>query len=103
MFLNIENVTKTYPGARRPVFQNVSLSLGRGETLALTGESGSGKSTLLHLVAALDVFDSGEITLDENRFSDLNDSGRAALRRQSVALVFQQFNLIPSSRPAWRP
>lgn len=93
--LQIKDVSKTYPGAR-PVLQGVSLHLDRGETLALTGESGSGKSTLLHLAGALDGFDSGEITLAGTRLSGLDDSGRAALRRGCVALVFQQFNLIPS-------
>lgn len=98
MLLDIQNVTKHYPGAdlARPVLDDVSLSLAAGETLALTGESGSGKSTLLHLVGALDQFDAGEIVLDSTALSALDDSGRAALRRTSVALVFQQFNLIPS-------
>ena len=97
MLLQIDSVTKSYPGeTARPVLDGVSLTLGRGETLALTGESGSGKSTLLHLAGALDGFDSGEITLDGTRYSTLDDSGRAALRRDKVALVFQQFNLIPS-------
>lgn len=74
----------------------VSLELGRGETLALTGESGSGKSTLLHLIGALDTFDSGDILLDGMSLAGLDDSGRADVRRSDVALVFQQFNLIPS-------
>lgn len=95
MLLQIDDVTKTYPGDR-PVLRGVSLSLAAGETLALTGESGSGKSTLLHLAGALDSFDRGEITLDGTPLSGLDDAGRAALRRSSVALVFQQFNLIPS-------
>lgn len=97
MLLDIENVTKTYPGANaRPVLCGVSLTLGAGDTLALTGESGSGKSTLLHLAGALDRFDTGEITLAGHRLSGLGDAGRAALRRSAVALVFQQFNLIGS-------
>lgn len=98
VLLTIENVTRAYPGqsADRAVLREVSLELRKGETLALTGESGSGKSTLLHLAGALDVFDSGEITLEGQRYSDLGDSGRAALRRGPLALVFQQFNLIPS-------
>ncbi len=95
MLLSIEKVHKTYPGGR-PVLQDVSLLLDHGQTLALTGESGSGKSTLLNLAAALDHFDQGEITLDGIAMSGLDDAGRAALRRQHVALVFQQFNLIPS-------
>jgi len=95
MLLNIDKVQKSYPGGR-PVLRDVSLTLDRGQTLALTGESGSGKSTLLNLAAALDSFDGGEITLDGTAMSTLDDSGRAALRRQSVSLVFQQFNLIPS-------
>ncbi len=95
MLLKIENVQKSYPGGR-PVLRGVSLELDKGQTLALTGESGSGKSTLLNLAAALDSFDGGEITLDGTNLSGLDDPGRATLRRQSVSLVFQQFNLIPS-------
>lgn len=96
MLLEIDTVTKTYPGATRPVLRGVSLTLAAGETLALTGESGSGKSTLLHLAGALDSFDSGEIRLEGTALSALDDTGRARLRRERVALVFQQFNLIPS-------
>lgn len=96
MLLDINQVTKTYPGADRPVLSGVSLQLAAGETLALTGESGSGKSTLLHLAGTLDSFDAGEITLADTAYSTLDDEGRAALRRGQVALVFQQFNLIPS-------
>lgn len=98
MLLRVQDVTKKYPGTgvTRPVLDGVSLQLNAGETLALTGESGSGKSTLLHLAGALDSFDSGEILLDGKALSRLDDTGRAALRRGPVALVFQQFNLISS-------
>ncbi len=98
MLLTIQNIVKRYPGADpdRPVLNGVSLALDQGETLALTGESGCGKSTLLHLAAALDGFDSGEIHLDGQALSGLDDAARAGLRRDKVALVFQQFNLIPS-------
>jgi len=97
LLLEISNVTKTFPGPNaRPVLCGVSLTLAAGDTLALTGESGSGKSTLLHLAGALDNFDSGEITVAGTALSTLGDTGRAALRRSIVALVFQQFNLIPS-------
>lgn len=95
MLLNIDKVQKSYPGGR-PVLRDVSLTLDQGQTLALTGESGSGKSTLLNLAAALDSFDGGEITLGGTALSPLDDAGRAALRRRTVSLVFQQFNLIPS-------
>jgi len=98
MILRIRDLKKTYPGSdeTRPVLDGVSLDIGPGETLALTGESGSGKSTLLHLTAGLDGFDEGEITVGGTALSGLDDAGRAALRRNQVALVFQQFNLIPS-------
>lgn len=98
MLLDIRNLAKSYTvaGQPTPVFTDVTLQLDAGKTLALTGESGSGKSTLLHLVGALDQFDAGEIWLDGVALSGLDDTGRAALRRGPVALVFQQFNLIPS-------
>ncbi len=96
--LEIDDVSKTYPGADGPVpvLRGVSLSLDAGRTLALTGESGSGKSTLLHLVAGLDAVDAGSIRMGGLDVTALDDSGRAALRRERVGLVFQQFNLIPS-------
>ena len=97
LLLEISKVGKTFPGPNaRPVLSDVSFSLDAGQTMALTGESGSGKSTLLHLAGALDSFDTGEITIAGAKLSTLGDTGRARLRRTSVALVFQQFNLIPS-------
>jgi len=85
--LTIRNLTKSYRSAGEDiaVLRGVNLDVGAGERVALSGESGSGKSTLLHLIAGLDSADSG-----------LNDAGRAALRRDRLGLVFQQFNLIPS-------
>jgi putative ABC transport system ATP-binding protein len=98
MLLEIDDITKSYPGPDGPVpvLRGVTLALGLGESLALTGESGSGKSTLLHLVAGLDGADSGGILLDGADVTALDDRGRAALRRTKVGIVFQQFNLIPS-------
>ena len=96
--LSVRNLTKTYrsAGDEVAVLRGVNLDISAGERVALTGESGSGKSTLLHLIAGLDAADSGEIRLDGISVSELNDSGRAALRRDRLGLVFQQFNLIPS-------
>jgi putative ABC transport system ATP-binding protein len=96
--LKITDLHKSFPTEEGPlqVLRGISLSLAAGESLALTGESGSGKSTLLHLIGALDGFEQGEITLNDCRYSDLDDRGRAELRRNSIGLVFQQFNLIPS-------
>jgi putative ABC transport system ATP-binding protein len=98
VLLAVEGVRKAYASAegRVPVLQEVSLTLAEGESLALTGESGSGKSTLLHLIAGLDAVDAGAIRLAGQTVTGLDDAGRAALRRDRVGLVFQQFNLIPS-------
>ena len=98
MLLDIHDLRKAFPGAEGPVpvLSGVSLSLQRGETLALTGESGSGKSTLLHLVGGLEPPDAGKIRIDGTDIAALPDSGRARLRRETVGLIFQQFNLIPS-------
>ena len=96
--LIVRDLTKAYrsAGERIEVLRGVNLAIAAGERVALTGESGSGKSTLLHLIAGLDQADSGEIRLDDTSISDLNDAGRAAMRRDRLGLVFQQFNLIPS-------
>jgi putative ABC transport system ATP-binding protein len=97
--LSIRNLTKSYRSAGEQVvavLRGVDLDVAAGESVALTGESGSGKSTLLHLIAGLDQADNGEIRLGETLVSELSDAGRAALRRDRLGLVFQQFNLIPS-------
>lgn len=94
MLLQIDGLTKAYDTVA--VLKGVSLSLDHGQSLALTGESGSGKSTLLHLIGALDTPDSGTILLEGVEITGLDDTARAAVRRDRIGLVFQQFNLIPS-------
>ena len=98
MLLKVERVSKSYPAAtgQMAILKGVDLSLGAGQTLALTGESGSGKSTLLHLIGGLDTIDDGRILIEGLDISTLDDAGRAALRRTEVGVIFQQFNLIPS-------
>lgn len=96
MLLSLRDVTKTYPGTEAAVLRGVSFDLDAGGMLALTGESGSGKSTLLHLIGGLDTADSGVVAIEGTDLTGMDDAGRAALRRGTVGVIFQQFNLIPS-------
>jgi putative ABC transport system ATP-binding protein len=98
MLLTLTGVTKTYATGEGPltVLDGIDLGLQAGTSLALTGESGSGKSTLLHLAAGLDLADAGRVDLAGVNLTTAGDSLRAGLRRGTVGLVFQQFNLIPS-------
>lgn len=96
MLLHLQDVTKTYPSAELPVLRGITLDVAAGEMLALTGESGSGKSTLLHLIGGLDSASSGTVAVNGVDLTPLDDAGRAAVRRGTVGVIFQQFNLIPS-------
>ncbi len=89
---------KTYATPQWPlaVLRGVDFSLSAGSSMALMGKSGSGKSALLHLVAGLDEADDGEIWLNGVLATALADFERLALRRETLGVVFQQFNLIPS-------
>src|SRR5437899_10575009 len=96
--LSVRNLTKTYrsAGEQIVVLRGVNLSVAAGERVALSGESGSGKSTLLHLIAGLDRPDGGEISLADTSVADLTDARRAAVRRDRVGLLGQEFHVIPS-------
>jgi putative ABC transport system ATP-binding protein len=102
VLLSVSKIEKSYLTAEGPlkVLRGISFELEAGKSLALIGESGCGKSTLLHLVAGLDQADSGHINLAGTDLMGLNDTARANLRRGTVGLVFQQFNLIPSMNVA---
>lgn len=96
--LTARDVRKSFATAEGdlPVLNGVSLDLHAGESIALTGESGSGKSTLLHCIGCLETVDAGAISVDGQEITQLDENARAALRREKVAIVFQQLNLIPS-------
>jgi len=96
MLIEARDIGKSFAGGASPVLRGVSLALGPGETVALTGESGSGKSTFLHIVAGLETADSGALRVCGADPGALSDAGRAALRRERLGIVFQQFNLVPS-------
>ena len=98
ILLRVNNVAKSFETGEGTltVLRGVSLDLTSGKSLALTGESGSGKSTLLYLIGGLDVPDEGRIEILGQDIASLDDPQRAALRRGTVGVVFQQFNLIPS-------
>ncbi len=93
-----EALEKTYAEGATPVaaLRGVSLSLERGDFVALTGPSGCGKSTLLHLCGAMDRPTSGRLTFEEQDVAGLDDDALTRLRRDRIGFVFQFFNLLPT-------
>lgn len=77
------------------VLNGVSLEVRRGESLAIIGPSGSGKSTLLNLIGTLDRPTAGEITLEGQNLSQLDDVQLAAVRNRKIGFVFQSHHLLP--------
>ena len=78
-----------------PVLKGVSLTIARGELVALMGASGSGKSTLMNILGCLDRPTSGEYWLDGQEVSALSADERALVRNRKIGFVFQNFNLLP--------
>ncbi|VVD65010.1 ABC transporter ATP-binding protein [Pandoraea anhela] len=77
------------------ILQDIDFAVAKGQSVAIVGASGSGKSTLLGLMAGLDTATDGNITLLGQSLGDLDEEGRAALRRGAVGFVFQSFQLMP--------
>ena len=83
-------------GVMTAALDGVSVTIERGDLVAICGPSGSGKSTLLHLAGALDVPTRGEVFVEGWSLATRSPAERAALRNQSIGFVFQQFNLLPA-------
>ena len=81
------NITKALDG--------VTLSIERGEFVAIIGTSGSGKSTLLNMMGGLDVPTSGQVIVDGKELSTLNDEALTIFRRRKIGFIFQNYNLVP--------
>ena len=91
------DIKKTYQQGKVEVqaLKGVSLSIDKGEFVALAGPSGSGKTTMLNMIGGLDLVDSGRIVVDGNEFDKMNQSQLADLRLHNIGFVFQSYNLIP--------
>ena len=84
------------PEGTLTILDDVSFTVGAGESVAVVGASGAGKSTLLALLAGLDLPTHGHVELNGTNLSSLDEDGRAILRAESVGFVFQSFHLVPS-------
>jgi lipoprotein-releasing system ATP-binding protein len=95
--LEVSNIAKEYPTPQGPltVLSHISLSLKRGDAVAIMGPSGSGKSTLLYILGALEQPSAGTVTLDGRNPFQLTEKDLAAFRNQSIGFIFQDHCLLP--------
>ena len=95
-FIETTGLSKVYTFGEVEVaaLRDVTLSVGRGRLVGVTGASGSGKSTLMNLLGGLDTPSSGSICVAGKRISDLSKRDLALYRRNTVGMIFQSFNLV---------
>src|SRR5688572_30231063 len=91
------DLRKTYKLGRRPVLvlQGVTLTVNRGEFVALRGASGAGKSTLLHVIGGLDTVDEGEISVAGQPFHSISSGALSRFRTEKIGFIFQAYHLLP--------
>ena len=99
-FMSILQTTelKKYYGAKPNItraLDGVTLSIEKGEFVAIVGTSGSGKSTLLNMIGGLDVPTSGKVIVDGRELSTLKDEQLTIFRRREIGFIFQNYNLVP--------
>jgi putative ABC transport system ATP-binding protein len=96
--LEVKNASKVYGEGTNQVIalNNVSLTVNKGDFIAVMGPSGSGKSTLLNIIGGLDQISSGEVILDGQRIDNLSENDLVDIRRGKIAYVFQQYHLLAS-------
>ena len=96
--IQAQNLTRIYHVGEVdvPALRGVSLTVPRGEFLAIVGPSGSGKSTLFHILGGLSSPTAGTVNIDGEDLTQLTDSDRTNLRRRKVGFVFQKYNLLPT-------
>ena len=96
--IEIKDVYKIYNPGENEVraLDGVSLTVDRGEFIAIVGQSGSGKSTLMNMLGLLDVCTSGSYMLDGVDVSTMKDDELSSIRNEEIGFIFQGFNLIPS-------
>jgi len=80
----------------RTIINDLSLTVDKGETVAIVGRSGSGKSTLLNVIGTLEPLQQGDVQVLGNSLANLHDGQRTALRRDHIGFIYQAFNLIPT-------
>jgi len=95
MKIVLEHISKKYPTAEKNVLEDVSLTIGSNETLAIIGPSGCGKSTLLNIIGTLDKPGSGTVSINDVDITSLNDTDTAAIRNEKIGFVFQLHHLLP--------